>query len=155
VSGLELRVPPVVVGLASALLTWLAAAAAPSFDLPIERVWRLGPAALLLAAGVGFAISGVLAFRQARTTVDPTRPGAASALVAAGVYRISRNPMYVGFALALAAWALSLGNALSLLLVPLFVLYLNRFQIIPEERALRARFGAAYDAYAGSVRRWL
>ena len=154
-SGLELRVPPLVVvlvaGFAMAGIAW----AAPSFDIAIASGWRTGLATLLLAVGFGFALAGVVAFRQARTTVDPTRPDAASALVAAGVYRVSRNPMYVGFAFALAAWAVWLGNGVAALVLPLFVLYLNRFQIVPEERALRARFGASYEVYTRSVRRWL
>ena len=63
--------------------------------------------------------------------------------------------MYLGFVLGLAAWALFLGNPVAALIVPAFVLYMNRFQIEPEERALEARFGAAYAAYRRAVRRWL
>ena len=82
-------------------------------------------------------------------------PDRSAALVAGGIYRSSRNPMYLGFLLLLAAWACWLANPLALAGLPAFVLYLNRFQIAPEERALRARFGDAYDGYARAVRRWL
>jgi protein-S-isoprenylcysteine O-methyltransferase Ste14 len=75
--------------------------------------------------------------------------------VTTGVYRFTRNPMYLGFLLALIAWGIFLGNIVSALMPLLFVAYMNRFQISPEERALRARFGAPYVAYQSSVRRWL
>jgi protein-S-isoprenylcysteine O-methyltransferase Ste14 len=63
--------------------------------------------------------------------------------------------MYLGFAAILVGWGIYLSNALSLVLLPLFVLYMNRFQIGPEEEALRSLFGREFDAYAGRVRRWL
>jgi protein-S-isoprenylcysteine O-methyltransferase Ste14 len=98
----------------------------------------------------------VTSFRRAQTTVDPTRPAKASALVVGGVYRLSRNPMYLGFLLLLLAWGVYLSHLPSLLLAPLaFVLYLNRFQITPEERALESLFGDEYRAYKREVRRWL
>ncbi|NUZ07195.1 methyltransferase family protein [Piscinibacter koreensis] len=153
--GLELRVPPLLVVLVAAAAMAGITRVAPMFDVAIAAGWRSALAALLLALGIGFAVAGVVAFRRANTTVDPIRPDAASALVAVGVYRVSRNPMYVGFVLALAAWAVWLANALAVVVLPLFVAYLDRFQIVPEERALGARFGASYDAYLRRVRRWL
>jgi protein-S-isoprenylcysteine O-methyltransferase Ste14 len=83
------------------------------------------------------------------------KPDAASSLVADGVYRWTRNPMYLGFLIALAGWAAYLANVASALVLPLFVLYMNRFQIVPEERALAARFGPQFEDYRRSVRRWL
>ena len=82
-------------------------------------------------------------------------PGLATSIVTTGVYRLSRNPMYVGFLLMLAAWGVFLANVLSVLLLPLFVVYLNRFQIISEENALLAKFGDDYARYLRSVRRWV
>jgi protein-S-isoprenylcysteine O-methyltransferase Ste14 len=76
-------------------------------------------------------------------------------MVTSGVYRHTRNPMYLGMLCLLGAWAAWLGNAAALLGLPAFVAYMNRFQIAPEERALAQRFGAAFDAYAARVRRWL
>ena len=63
--------------------------------------------------------------------------------------------MYAGLLCVLAGGALALGNALALLAPAAFVAYMNRFQIRPEERALREKFGVAFDAYARAVRRWL
>jgi protein-S-isoprenylcysteine O-methyltransferase Ste14 len=112
-------------------------------------------AVALSAAGVAFALAGILAFRRANTTVNPAKPEAASTFVASGVYRVSRNPMYVGLLLVLTGWAFFLCHALTFLFLPVFVAYMNRFQIAPEERALSARFGSEYATYTRSVRRWI
>jgi len=98
--------------------------------------------------------SGAL-FRYHRTTVNPVHPHKASALVISGLYRYTRNPMYLGFLSLLFAWVLYLGNAAAFLVLPIFVFSLNRLNIIPEEQALQARFGEAYSAYQKQVRRWL
>jgi len=106
-------------------------------------------------AGAAFDLSGLLAFRASRTTINPLQPQRASALVVGGVYRFTRNPMYVGMALFLLAWAVYLSAVLPFLGPLLFALYITRFQIQPEERVLKALFGAGYLAYAARVRRWL
>ena len=93
-------------------------------------------------------------FLRHRTTVDPVRVERAQHLVVDGPNRLTRNPMYLGMLLALAGWAVWLGNAAALLALPLFVAVLNTLQIRPEEAALRARFGADYARYAQRVRRW-
>jgi len=150
---LELRVPPPLVGVATALLMWLVARTAPSLDFELPARW---PAALTTAAlGVAIGASAYLRFRNANTTVNPLTPQATSALVIGGVYRLTRNPMYVGMLIILIAWALWLSNPLAFIVLPLFVAYLNRFQILPEERALQARFGTQFERYRQSVRRWL
>ena len=151
-NSLELKIPPPLVALLTGLLMWSAARLVPPLALP--GVMRVAVAVVLAGAGVGLAISGVLTFKRAKTTVNPTTPAAASALVRTGVFRFTRNPMYLGLLLCLVAWAVYLSNALALLIVPLFVLYMNRFQIAPEERALATLFGDAYAAYKREVRRW-
>lgn len=153
VKSLELKVPPVAVGMVFAGAMWLASRHVAWLALPMP--WRV-PAALLVAcAGLALAAGGVLAFRRAATTVNPMKPRDATSLVTSGVYRLSRNPMYAGALLGLAAWAIYLSHALAFLLLPAFVAYMNRFQIAPEERALAARFGDAYEKYRTAVRRWL
>jgi len=152
-NALELKVPPVVLMLVVAAIMWLASGQAPSLALALP--WRWAPALVSAGAGLAFALAGVAAFRRAGTTVDPTQPGAASTIVTSGVYRHSRNPMYVGFLLVLTGWAFFLSHPLAFVLLPVFVAYMNRFQIAPEERALAARFGSEYVDYKKSVRRWL
>jgi len=89
------------------------------------------------------------------TTVNPMKPESSSALVRSGIYAWSRNPMYVGFLLILIAWAILLSNATAFVFLPGFLLYMNRFQIEPEERALFSTFGQHFTAYAARVRRWI
>jgi protein-S-isoprenylcysteine O-methyltransferase Ste14 len=151
--ALELKVPPVVVLLVVALAMWLLAGLVPGRlgDAQVRR-WVAGA---LLAVGIAVAVAGVREFRRARTTVNPLRPDEATAMVTGGVYRHTRNPMYLGMLLVLAAWAAWLGNVPALLGLPAFVAYMNRFQIAPEERALATRFPHEAPAYTRRVRRWL
>jgi protein-S-isoprenylcysteine O-methyltransferase Ste14 len=131
---------------------WAVSAWPPVF--PLAPGVRLGLAGALAVIGVGFDLLGLLTFFRRRTTINPLRPARASALVTGGIYRITRNPMYVGMAFLLAGWAVWLG-ALWPFLGPVFlVAYLTRFQIEPEERILRSKF-SEFEAYAARVRRWL
>lgn len=153
--SMELKIPPLVVVLVAAglmlLMRWLTPTLAVSLDLDV-RMWAALP---VLAAGVTVAIAGVLQFRRSRTTVNPMTPERTSALVSNGIYRYTRNPMYVGMLLALLAFAIVLASPASLLMLPAFVVYMNRFQIMPEERQLARHFGAEFQAYRARVRRWL
>lgn len=150
---LELKIPPPVLGLGLALLMWLTSLFfAP---LPMPFGFRLGAALALVAVGQGISISGILLFRRAGTTVNPLKPDATSSLVTNGVYRFTRNPMYIGLLLTLSGWAAFLSSPLALLYLAAFVLYMNRFQIKPEERVLLSLFGADYATYQTRVRRWI
>jgi protein-S-isoprenylcysteine O-methyltransferase Ste14 len=151
--GLELKIPPVAVVLLIAGLMGAAARALPRFTFHFPG--RAYVAGALAAAGLLVSFLGVVAFRRARTTVNPMSPESASSLVIAGIYRRTRNPMYLGFLGVLLGLAVFLSNAVAALLVPIYVLYMTRFQIRPEERALEARFGADFVAYKGQVRRWV
>jgi len=149
----ELKFPPVVQVIVAANLMWVLALALPSlsFRFPVQT-----PVAVVLSAvGITIAVLGVIRFRLAGTTVDPRVPDQSASLVAGGVYRLSRNPMYLGFFLVLSAWALGLGNVASFLILPLFVVCMNRLQIAPEERQLHKLFGEAYCEYTSNVRRWI
>lgn len=152
-NALELKVPPLALAFAFALAMWLAATQVPALalELPAHRIIAT------LVAGIGAALVLIagLGFRRAGTTVNPTKPQATTAVVDTGVYRLSRNPMYLGFLLALAGWAVFLCHVLPFLFLPAYVGYMNRFQIAPEERMLAARFGANYEQYRRGVRRWL
>jgi protein-S-isoprenylcysteine O-methyltransferase Ste14 len=151
--ALELKIPPGVVVLLIAALMWLASRAVPAcgFLLPASRAVALS----LVVTGAVIAGLGVVWFRRVGTTVNPLKPGTASSLVVSGIYRRTRNPMYLGMLVILSGWAVFLSNVLVILFLPLFVLYLNRFQIHPEERALASRFGEEFTAYQSRVRRWL
>ena len=124
-------------------------------SLSIALPGQHGLAAIISGVGIFFILAGAYEFQKAKTTLNPTTPAATSSVVASGIYRVSRNPMYVGFLLVLTGWAIFLSHPLPFLLLPAFVAYMNRFQISPEERVLSARFGDEYDTYKQSVRRWL
>lgn len=151
--ALEVRIPPPVVALLAAGAMWGLSRFAPLFDLP--QSIRIAVAIAGALAGFGVSIAGIVSFRLAKTTVNPMKLDKTTALVRSGVYRQTRNPMYLGSVLLLVAWAAYLSSAWALLGPVAFVLYLNRFQIAPEERALAAKFGAPYADYRSRVRRWL
>lgn len=149
----ELRIPPLALTVAV-----VAAMVGTAHWLPDWRAsWpgSTAAAAVVGVVGVLLAVLGVYEFRRARTTVNPLTPDNASRVVKSGVFRFSRNPMYLGMALLLLALALHQSHALSFVWVAGYVVYLNHFQILPEERALEARFGDEYRAYAKAVRRWI
>jgi len=150
---LELKIPPVAVFLVAGALMWAVARALPKLVLPVPGAAMV--ATVLAAIGVALGVAGIIAFRRQGTTVHPVHPHKASAVVSEGVYRYTRNPMYLGLALFLLAWAVWLGNLVSLACVPAFIAYITRFQIRPEERALLEKFGPDFGRYMESVSRWL
>ena len=150
---LETKIPPPAVmallGIAAfgaaRLLTGL------SFELPLHVL----VAVALAFVGLALNVLPKLAFRRAGTTVNPLRPASTTHLITSGIYRYTRNPMYLGHSMILLGWALYLHNAAALVTVPAFMLYITRFQIQPEERYLSARFPDAYAAFCRQVSRWL
>lgn len=152
-SVLELKIPPIIVLAAIGAFMWLAADLVPELALAI--LGRTVTAMVIGLMGSTLILTGAIAFRAAKTTVNPMQPANVSAIVTKGVYAISRNPMYLGFLLILLSWAVFLSNILSFAGLPVFIWYMNRYQIIPEERALHTKFGGEYIAYTQSVRRWL
>ncbi|MBI2518613.1 MAG: isoprenylcysteine carboxylmethyltransferase family protein [Opitutae bacterium] len=149
---LELKIPPVALGLLLTGLMWTTARLTPfcEFRLPAGPALAAG----LMLAGAGIAVAGVVSFRRAKTTVNPLAPATASALVVTGIYRRTRNPMYLGMLLVLLSGAVLLANALSLVWATAFIPLMNRLQIGPEEKVLAAKFGAGFAAYRAQVRRW-
>lgn len=150
---LELRIPPVVILAICMMGMWAAAKHLPGLavDLPGRRYL----AALVFLVAIVAGVRGVLVFHRQGTTVNPHSPGKASSVVMTDIYAYSRNPMYLALVLVLLAWAIFLGNLPAALGVPAFIIYMNRFQIGPEERVLTEKFGAPYDEYCRKVRRWI
>lgn len=150
---LEVRIPPPAVALLTGALMWLLAWTSPEFGFALRGREYL--AGTLAVAGVAICAIGVAAFLRTRTTLNPMKPESSSTLVVSGLYKVTRNPMYLGLLLALAGWAFFISNVLAFLVLPGFVVYMNRFQIEPEERALASRFGDEFVRYASRVRRWI
>lgn len=151
--SLQLKVPPpLVVITAAALMAGLTYTfRGASIDIPAHLVL----AVVLAAIGIGCIGTGINEFRQHETTIDPRDPQRSSSLVDTGIYRFTRNPMYLGFLVILTGWAVYLGNLLPFVVLPAYVLYLGKYQIEPEERLLAAKFGSRYEAYRRKVRRWI
>lgn len=125
----------------------------PALDLNLPLFEYAG--SVLIAAGVILLILAFIAFARARTTVNPVEPEHANTLVTTGLYRISRNPMYLAMALILLGGALRLGNIGAFIAPALFVWSITLFQIKPEERALQSIFDEDFTAYRQQTRRWL
>lgn len=150
---MELKIPPPLLALTFAVLMW-----------GISQIGRLGslestmtaPLSLIvLIVGLAINISAVVSFRRANTTVNPMKPKSTTQLVNAGVYRLSRNPMYLGAALILSSWTIWLGNYFNLAALIFFIWYMTKFQIVPEEKALKELFPSEYESYKAKVRRWI
>jgi len=151
--ALELKIPPPAVAALMAVAMWGISALTPLIEA--SALVRAVAAVLIALAGGVFSIAGIVSFRAARTTINSMKPETTTSLVCSGIYRLTRNPMYLGLLFVLVAWAVFLSSAWALLGPLAFVLYINRFQIAPEERALSAMFGTEYSAYKSTVRRWL
>ena len=151
--ALELKIPPVVQFLVVFALMWLLAKYLPALSagIPARRILVV----LFFCLGGIVAVPAVAAFRSSGTTVDPRSPEKATQLVVSGVYRYSRNPMYLGLLCLLIAWATYLSNLLAFAWIPLFIGMMNHLQIQPEEEAMEKQFGQKYRDYRKSVRRWI
>ena len=150
---LEHLVPPPLVALLIGLAMWAAAHFAAPLETP--RALRIGLAAALALAGLGCGAAGLLAFRRAGASIDPHRIDKGEALATEGVYRYTRNPMYLGLALMLFGYAVYLIRSVDFLGPVVFLAYITRFQILPEERAMARKFGSRFEAYARATRRWI
>ncbi len=151
--ALENRIPPPLVFMLVGVSMWIVAQTAPALEL--SDVWRFGVAAGFALLGGLFAFPAIRAFVRAKTTINPIDINAASSLVTSGIYRYSRNPMYVGLTALLLGFAVYLATPWAFLGPVAFMLFITRFQIIPEERVLQSKFGLDYEAYQKRVRRWL
>ncbi|MDP4530423.1 isoprenylcysteine carboxylmethyltransferase family protein [Alkalimonas delamerensis] len=148
---MEKKIPPLLLFVVFAGLIWLTASWPAPWPLWFSQLLAI----LLLLDGSIFCGWAFWQFRRANTTVDPRYPERSSQLVTHGLYQFSRNPMYLGFLLlllALSFWSHSLS---SFLWLPLFVFWLQYWQIMPEERALAERFGDSWQHYCQQTRRWL
>lgn len=152
--SLELKVPPLLQCVTAVALLCLISELFPYFHIAIRygRYLAIG----VVVAGIAIAVSGVLAFRLHKTTVNPLKPERTAVVVRTGIYQVTRNPMYLGMVWILVGVAIGVANAVAFLVViPMFMVYMTRFQIIPEERALALKFGADFLDYLHEVPRWL
>jgi protein-S-isoprenylcysteine O-methyltransferase Ste14 len=150
---MKLKIPPPLVALIFALAMWGVSVTISMASL--ESGLLIPLSLLVLVAGLSVNILAVMTFRRGNTTINPLKPDTASQLMRSGIYRLSRNPMYLGMLLILGAWTIWLGNLFNLTALPLFVWYMTKFQIIPEEMALAELFPDDFSAFKAEVRRWI
>ena len=150
---LDKKIPPPVVALLAGLFIWLTAKVAPSLSVPDTLRYIATFVFWLLSTLV--SAPAVVSMKKQDTTLSPLSPEKSSALVSSGVYRFTRNPMYLGLALLLLAWSAWLASPWGVIWVGVFVVYIQRFQILPEERALTESFGEEFGHYCRQVRRWI
>ena len=150
---MRLLIPPPIYALVIVLLIWGVSNWFPA--LALDFPGKTFVAGIMIFVGLGFDLISVRRFFTANTTVSPLTPKKAEALVTDGLYRYSRNPMYLGLALILTGIAVWAGNWLGFLGVPLFVVLITQFQIKPEEEILLEKFGEPYGDYKMQVRRWI
>lgn len=149
--NIDRRIHPPILLLASILAAFLLNRVLPlPIDFPEALVW-VGYALILTGVGLGF--SAARRFLQERTTLDPH--GSATRVVTSGPYRLSRNPIYLGFVFVLIGSGLVFRTYWGLILTPVFMVLLDRLVIKHEEAYLRKKFGETYMNYASRVRRWL
>jgi protein-S-isoprenylcysteine O-methyltransferase Ste14 len=148
---LDALIPPPIVTATAIACIWLANRTGwghVTWQMPHWLVGVLIGFALLL-----MLLAVIEMFRQ-HTTVNPLTPNRSSALVTSGIFKFSRNPIYLGDALLVVAAGFFFSNLVFIPALAAFIAYINRFQIIPEERALQSKFGRAFDNYLGQTRRW-
>ena len=150
---LSLKIPPVAQGVVAILLILLFDRYAPLYH--IKFIYQNIVAGSLIGIGAIVALAGIFAFIKLNTTVDPRYPEKTRELVIIGIYKYSRNPMYLGILLVITGIAVYFGALSSVFAVSLFVTFINKYQIVPEEVSLQEKFGESYTHYALNVRRWL
>jgi len=150
---LELLLPPFPLTIVLCGVIFLCAKLTPNFTLNIPSGMEWGVAFWVL--GFGFILPAVLSFVKAKTTVDPRKPDKSNKLVISGLYKLSRNPMYVGFLFLVVGTAFFYAHIGGFIIATAFIPYMNRFQISLEEQQLTTTFGEEYTQYCQAVRRWL
>ncbi|MBU3023286.1 isoprenylcysteine carboxylmethyltransferase family protein [Aestuariibacter sp. A3R04] len=148
---LELKIPPVVILLLGVVIAVVDRLYFGEW-FPIHTLF---PGIAFVIAGTMTGLAAVQTFRSAATSVDPRQPHKASSLVIEGIFKVSRNPMYLGLLFIQIGVALICSSFAGLCFAPLLTGYLTRFQIVPEERHMKEKFGEDYVLYRRQTRRWL
>lgn len=150
---MKLMIPPPIIAFLCGLAMWGIPEAFPQtrFAFPLQSAL----AGAFVVVGLALDLISIGAFRKAKTTVTPLAPEKATRLVVTGLYRFTRNPMYLGLLLILSGIAIWLGSPVNGAILIAFVGYITAFQIAPEEARLSELFGSDYECYRARVRRWL
>ena len=150
---MKLKIPPPLIALIFSVLMW--GVSLLSNHAPLESAVVVPLSVLIFLAGLAVNISAAISFRKADTTMNPRKPKKATNLVDTGVYKLSRNPMYLGLLFILIGWTIWLGSVFNIAILLLFIWYITVFQIVPEEKVLEVLFAEEFESYRSRVRRWI
>jgi len=148
---LKTQIPPPIIAIAFIVILYISSVLMDRFIFEGQSVFAL----FIFILGLGCVLFASTQFRRINTTVNPLDPGSASHLVVDGIFKFTRNPMYIGLCAAILAFGIYVGTWFVFILLPLFVVSINYLQIVPEEIALQKLFGDEYVSYCNSVRRWI
>lgn len=151
--SLETKIPPPIIMAVFALTIWLLRGIGPA--IPLYGAIKGACVAIFFGLAIVIDVLAILEFRKFKTTINPLSPDKANSIVKTGIFAHTRNPMYLGMLILLISWAIFNGAIIGLAIIPFFWLYITKFQIIPEERALIAKFGQEYLDYLKCVKPWL
>ena len=146
--NLDTKIPPPIVTLI--ILAFIYLFKSNEYKLNTELI-----SIITLSIGLIFIFSAVFQFIRTKTTVNPTKPHKTTSLVITGTFKISRNPMYLGMLLIIISYSFYESSIISLILIPFFIFFINKFQIEPEEFEMRRKFGKEYEDYCKKVDRWI
>ena len=151
---MHLRIPPPIVALIGVLLIFLS----KDYILILYLHPYLQNTLSILFLVIGFVIilSATKEFKKSNKTVNPMKPETSTSLVTSGIFKYTRNPMYLGLSSILLASCFYFSSLLGIIVyVPFFILYITVFQIIPEEEVMKSLFNDEYLDYCSKVRRWI
>ena len=145
------KIPPPIVTLAFGLMIYFSRNIFPDINNIIFYVLSL----FFIILGPFILISAVRSFKAEQTTINPININNASSLVISGVFKYSRNPMYLGMVFILLALSFRFNLVGGILFTSIFIMYITKFQIIPEEAAMKSIFGEDFNKYKNNTRRWI
>ena len=148
---MKTKIPPPIIALICIILNYLSTYIINPIKFPNTEIIS----GFIFLVGLLTAIFAILLFKKYKTTVNPIDPEETTTLVTTGIFSITRNPMYLGLFFLISSTVLFFGSWLGIIILVIFVWYINKFQIIPEEQAMEKLFGNKYNEYRKNVRRWI
>ena len=148
---MKTKIPPPIIALICIVLNYLSTYLINPIKFPNTEIIS----GLIFLLGLFTAIFAILLFKKDKTTVNPIDPEETTTLVTTGIFSITRNPMYLGLFFLISSTVLFFGSWFGIIILIIFVWYINKFQIIPEEQTMEKLFGKKYNDYRQNVRRWI
>ena len=148
--NLKTKIPPPLITLICILIIYFF-----EKEFIFFRDWNIYLSGFFLLWGLIIIAFAVFKFAKTKTTVDPTKPSKTSSLVISGIYRITRNPMYIGMLFLIISFTFYKLSLVGAIVIPSFIFYINKYQIEPEEYEMRKKFGENFEDYCKKVDRWI